>query len=137
MAVTSPPVPVPDQPWSTPASEHIEVGRDWSWVLQAATGAAVLVLVTVHMIANHFVVPDGLRDFAQVVAYLSNPAIVVLEVTFLISVTWHALLGVRAVLFDFGFSPRMERWITRVLALIGVLTVGYGFWLTAVIVGQT
>jgi len=137
MAVTSPPVPAPDQPWSAPASERAEAGHDWSWVLQAVTGAAVLVLVSVHMIANHFVVPNGLRDFTQVVAYLSNPAIVILEVTFLVTVTWHALLGVRAVLFDFGFSPRIERWITRALAVIGVATVGYGFWLTTVIVGQT
>jgi succinate dehydrogenase / fumarate reductase membrane anchor subunit len=137
VAVTSPPVPAPDQPWSPPASEHAEAGRDWSWVLQAVTGAAVLVLVSVHMIANHFVVPDGLRDFTEVVAYLSNPAIVALEVTFLVTVTWHALLGVRAVLFDFGFSSRIERWITRALAVIGMLTVGYGFWLTTVIVRQT
>ncbi len=136
MAVTSPPVPAPDRPWSPPASEHAETGRDWSWVLQAITGAAVLVLVSVHMIANHFVVPDGLRDFAQVVAYLSNPAIVVLEVAFLVTVTWHALLGVRAVLFDFGFTPRTERWITRALTVVGALTVGYGLWLTAVITGQ-
>jgi succinate dehydrogenase / fumarate reductase membrane anchor subunit len=136
MAVTSPPVPAPDRQWSPPASEHAGTGHDWTWVLQAVTGAAVLVLVSVHMIANHFVVPEGLRDFAQVVAYLSNPAIVVLEVAFLLTVTWHALLGVRSVLFDFGFSPRTERWITRALTVVGALTVGYGLWLTAVITGQ-
>jgi succinate dehydrogenase hydrophobic anchor subunit len=82
------------------------------------------------------VVPEGLRDFAQVVAYLSNPLVVALEVAFLVTVTWHALLGVRAVLFDFGFSARTERWIGRGLALIGILTVGYGLWLTGVITGQ-
>jgi succinate dehydrogenase / fumarate reductase membrane anchor subunit len=138
MAVTSPHVPSPaarEHGW-TPAAEHAGVGRDWGWVLQAVTGAAVLALVSVHMIANHFVVPEGLRDYAQVVAYLSNPVIVVLEVAFLTTVTWHALLGVRAILFDFGFSGRVERWITRILAVIGVLTVGYGLWLTALITSQ-
>jgi len=110
--------------------------HEWGWVLQALTGIGVLVLVTLHMVANHFVGPDGLRDFAGVIAYLSSPLIVVLEVTFLVTVTWHALLGVRAVLFDFGFSPRVERAITRVLAAVGVVTVGYGLWLTALITGQ-
>lgn len=137
MAVTSPHVPSParEQGW-TPAAEHAGSGRDWGWVLQAVTGAAVLVLVSVHMIANHFVVPEGLRDYAQVVAYLSSPLVVALEVTFLTTVTWHALLGVRAILFDFGFSGRVERWITRVLAVIGVVTVGYGLWLTVLITSQ-
>lgn len=108
--------------------------RDWSWVQQAVSGALVLVLVTLHMIANHFVVPEGLRNFQEVVEYLSTPIIVVLEVAFLVTVTWHGLLGLRAVLFDFGFSSRTERAITRVLIVVGVVTVAYGLWLTWVIV---
>ena len=137
MSVSSPPVPVaPDRRWTPPAT-HAEAGRDWAWVWQAVSGVLVLGLVTIHMIANHFVVPGGLRDFAQVVAYLSSPVIVALEAAFLIVVTWHAMLGVRAVLFDFGFSERVERMITRGVAVVGVLTVGYGFWLTTVIVRQT
>jgi hypothetical protein len=47
------------------------------------------------MIANHFVVPDGLQTYADVVRYLSNP-LWVLELTFLVMVTGHAALGVRA-----------------------------------------
>jgi succinate dehydrogenase hydrophobic anchor subunit len=105
----------------------------WGWVLQAVTGMLVLVLVTLHMIANHFVVKNGLRDFADVVAYMSNPVVVVLEVVFLVAVTWHGLLGLRAVLFDFGFSPKVESLITRVLSGLGVVIVAYGLWLTWVI----
>jgi hypothetical protein len=43
---------------------------------------------------------------------------------------------VRAVLFDLGLSPRAERRLTRGLALVGVVVVGYGLWLTGVITGQ-
>ncbi|MER3418980.1 MAG: hypothetical protein C4343_07855 [Chloroflexota bacterium] len=109
-------------------------GPSRSWVAQALTGVGLLALVTIHMIANHFIVPRGLRNFADVVAYLSNPIIVAIEVTFLVLVSWHGLLGVRAILFDFGFSPRTERWISRILAVVGVATVSYGLWLTSVIV---
>jgi succinate dehydrogenase hydrophobic anchor subunit len=123
----------------TPATDETPAGlrRESSWLLQAATGAAVLVLVTIHMVANHFVVPEGLRNFSQVVDYLSSPVIVVIEVLFLVTVTWHGLLGLRAVLFDFGFRPAVERRITRILAVVGVLTVGYGLWVTSVIVSHT
>jgi succinate dehydrogenase / fumarate reductase, membrane anchor subunit len=106
----------------------------WGWILQAVTGALVLALVTLHMIANHFVVSRGLRDFQDVVAYLSSPIIVVLEVLFLVVVTWHGLLGLRAIIFDLGLSPRAERRVTRVLTAVGVAAVVYGLWLTAVIV---
>jgi len=108
----------------------------WGWILQAVTGVLVLVLITVHMVANHFIVSRGLRDYRDVVAYLSNPIVMVWELVFLIVVTWHGLLGLRAVLFDFGLSPRTERRITRLFSVVGVATVVYGMWLTAVIVSR-
>jgi succinate dehydrogenase hydrophobic anchor subunit len=122
--------PTPDRigPMWTPSREPSR--PTWGWILQAVTGALVLILVTLHMIANHFVVAGGLRDFADVVAYLSNPVVVVLEVLFLVVVTAHGLLGLRAVLFDFGLGPRLEAAITRVLAVLGVAIVAYGLWLT-------
>jgi succinate dehydrogenase hydrophobic anchor subunit len=139
--MTSPSIPVHGTRTRSHDQAHpLDAGavhRDWSFVVQAVSGGAALGLVTVHMIANHFVIPEGLRDFAQVVAYLSNPFIVALELAFLVTVTWHALLGLRAVIFDFGLGARAERWVTRVLVVVGVATVGYGLWVTSVIVGQT
>lgn len=122
---------------STWTPSTTSAAHDWSWIWQAVSGALVLVLVSVHMIANHFIVPQGLRNFAEVAAYLANPVILGLEVVFLVVVTWHGLLGLRAVLFDLGPSARVERLITRVLVVVGVATVAYGLWLTAVIIGQS
>ena len=102
----------------------------WGWFWQAATGLGLIVLLALHMIAQHFVAEGGLRDFAAVVDYLRNPIVVALEVLFLIVVTAHALLGVRAIVFDLGLSERAERRVNWALALMGVLTVGYGIWLT-------
>lgn len=108
----------------------------WGWIVQAITGVLVLVLVTVHMVANHFIVSRGLRDTADVVAYLTNPFVMVWELVFLIVVTWHGLLGLRAIIFDFGLSDRAQRAVSWLLAIIGFVAVGYGFWLTAVIVSK-
>lgn len=108
----------------------------WGWFWQAVTGILLILLVGLHMLAHHFIVEGGLRDFSQVIAYLNNPIIVVTELAFLVSVTVHAMLGMRSILFDLGLSARMERAVTYGAVAIGVLTVLYGFWLTYAILAQ-
>ena len=97
-----------------------------AWLWQVVTGVGLVALLALHMIANHFIAKGGLRDLAAVVAYLRNPVILVLEILFLICVTTHALLGVRAILLDLGLSEKVEQLVTRILRWIGVLTIGYG-----------
>ncbi len=107
------------------------------WLAQAVSGIALLVLLTLHLVANHFVVPGGLQTYQDVVNYLANPLILVFEVLFLVFVTAHALLGVRAVVFDTGISHRARSRISTVLAVLGVVTVAYGLWLTFLITRQS
>jgi succinate dehydrogenase hydrophobic anchor subunit len=88
------------------------------------------------MVVQHFVVSGGLRQYQQVVQYISNPFVFLLEIAFLIIVTWHALLGVRAVILDLGLKPASERRVTAVLSIVGVIVVAYGIWLSATIVAR-
>jgi succinate dehydrogenase hydrophobic anchor subunit len=111
-----------------------EPKKSWTWHWQVFSGIALLLLLGLHFVANHFIVQGGLRDFADVVSYLRNPIILVLEVLFLVFVTIHAMLGARAIVLDFGISDRAEKRLARVLTVVAVLTVGYGLWLTWVIV---
>ena len=113
-----------------------ERASSWSWILQAFTGVMLVVLLGLHMVVQHFVVAGGLRNYQQVVQYISNPFVFLLEIAFLIIVTWHALLGVRAVILDLGLKPATERRVTAVLSIIGVIAVAYGIWLSATIVAQ-
>jgi succinate dehydrogenase hydrophobic anchor subunit len=110
--------------------------RSWRWT--ALTGLALLVLITVHMVANHFVVESvgGLRSYQQVIEYMGNPVIFVLEALFLVIVTWHSMLGLRSVLFDFGLSDRARGWVSRGLIALGVITVAYGFLLIGVLASR-
>ncbi len=110
-------------------------GGGWGWLLQVITGGALLVLVVVHLVAQHFVVqaPGGLRDYAQVLAYLGNPVIVVIESLFLVAVTWHAMLGVRSILLDLGLGEIGRRRVTAGVTTLGALTLGYGFWMIVVL----
>jgi len=113
-------------------------GHSRTWSLTALSGIALLVLVTVHMIAHHFVVDEigGLRTYAQVLDYVGNPVIVVLELALLVAVTVHAMLGLRSVLFDFGLSAPAKRNVSRALVVLGTLTIGYGAVLIGVLASR-
>ena len=91
------------------APEAAPASRAWAWT--AVTGVALLVLLTIHMVAHHFVVEEigGLRTYQQVLEYIGNPVIFAIESLFLVVVTIHAMLGLRSVLFDFGLSERTKR----------------------------
>ena len=85
------------------------------WRFTAASGVALLVLLTIHMVANHFVVESvgGLRSYDQVLDYIANPLMLGVEIAFLLVITLHAMLGLRSVLYDFTGSARRRRWIDR------------------------
>jgi succinate dehydrogenase hydrophobic anchor subunit len=104
-------------------------GDGWGWVGQALSGVLLLGLLGLHMIAHHFLVEGGLRDYAAVLNYVSSPAILAREIIFLVVVAYHALVGVRSVIFDLGLTPAQERTVTGLLFVVGVVTVGYGVWL--------
>jgi succinate dehydrogenase hydrophobic anchor subunit len=103
------------------------------WMAQAVSGVLLLVLMTVHMVAQHFVVAGGLRTYADVAAWIRNPVVYATEVLLLLTVTWHAIAGVHAVLLDLGLRGRAERRAARVLLGVAIATVAYGLWLLTTI----
>jgi succinate dehydrogenase hydrophobic anchor subunit len=121
---------------ATPPST--DPARTRTWFATALTGVAVLVLVTVHMVAHHFVVKEvgGLRTYAQVIDYIGNPWIFSIEAVFLVVVTWHATLGLRAVLRDLNLPGALGRVADRGPMVLGVLTVLYGLALIAILASR-
>jgi succinate dehydrogenase membrane anchor subunit len=105
----------------------------FTWLAQVVSGVLLLVLMTVHMVAQHFVVEGGLRTYADVVAWIRNPVVFAVEVLLVVTVTWHAIAGVHAVLLDLGLRGRAERTVARLLPAVAVATVAYGLWLLTTI----
>ncbi len=103
------------------------------WLVQAISGLLLVLLLLLHMVAHHFVVEGGLRNFQEVLAYVSNPAIFFLEVVFLIVVTSHAMLGMRAIILDLGLSENATRTVNWVITLVGAAALIYGIWLAIAI----
>ena len=104
-------------------------------MVQAVSGIALIVLVGTHLVAQHYLAAGGLRTYAEVVAYLKQPVALGLELTFLVLVTVHALLGVRAIIVDLGLSSARQRSADALLLAIACLTVIYGLQLTWQIIG--
>jgi succinate dehydrogenase cytochrome b556 subunit len=115
-----------------PFAQEPKASSGWLW--QVITGVGLVILLGFHIIAQHFIAKGGLRDFADVLAYMRNPIFLVLEVLFLVVVAAHAMLGVRAILMDFGLSARAEKRLSQALTVVGALTVIYGLWLTWAII---
>ena len=112
--------------------EQMAARRDRSgsfWLIQALSGLVLVILLGTRMIAHHFIVEGGLRDYEQVLDYVSNPVIFTLEVLFVILGVAHALLGVRAIVTDMRPSASTLRVVNWVLAAFGVVAIAYGIYL--------
>lgn len=125
-------LPKQEPPAESPAVSRVRRGRSpraWFWT--AGSGVALVALATMHIVAQHFVVHQkgGLRTYAEVLSYIGNPVIFVLEACFLFAVTIHGMLGVRSILHDFDLSPRAARRLDRVLWAVGTITIVYGMGL--------
>jgi len=111
--------------------------RLWHWT--AGSGVALVLLATMHIVAQHFIVHQkgGLRTYSEVLTYIANPIIFILEAGFLLAVTIHAMLGIRGILHDRDLSARAQRRLDIVLWTIGTVTIGYGMALLIVLAART
>jgi succinate dehydrogenase membrane anchor subunit len=130
-----------EQPMATRMKENFSEATRWrrrprptfAWVAQVVSGALLLVLLTVHMVAQHFVVDGGLRTYDQVIDWIRNPVVFAVEALLLVCVTWHGIAGVHAILLDLGLRGRTERIVAGVLGYLMVATIAYGLWLLSML----
>jgi len=117
-----------DSPTDAPASAFRRGPSARLWYWTAGSGLALVALATMHIIAQHFIVHQtgGLRTYAEVLSYIANPIIFVLETGFLLAVTVHAMLGIRGILHDLDLRATTKQRIDVALWAVGTLTVAYG-----------
>ena len=136
MSVVEAPKQAPATRSSVQAYRRGRSSRVWHWT--AGSGMALLLLATMHIVAQHFIVHQtgGLRTYAEVLTYIANPIIFVLAAAFLVAVTIHAMLGVRGVLGDLDPRPETHRRIDRWLWVVGTATIGYGMALLVILAAR-
>ncbi len=106
----------------------------WLWLAKIITGALVITLLFVHFIVNHYTAPTGLLSYREVVVYLSNPWIALMESAFLVIVVAHALIGLRSIILDLKPPRMLLTAVNWVFSIVGVVSIIYGIWLIRTIV---
>lgn len=104
------------------------------WLVKAVSGVLLIGFLGMHLVAQHFLVPGGLRDFSAVVEYLRHPVALMAELGLLGSVIVHAALGVRAVLVDTLPTDRAVRRASWVIGALAVAAFAYGIGLTLAVI---
>lgn len=99
------------------------------WLTQASLGIALVVLLAIHLIVNHWAAPNGLLTYVDIIRYYDIPGIAWMEAIFLMAVTGHCLLGMHGILLDLNLRPDLTRFITMLLVLAGGIAILYGTWL--------
>ena len=106
------------------------------WFLKILSGLLILLVLLVHLVANHLIVEGGLLSYDDVVRYYQVWIVPVMEVFFLIFVVGHSLMGLRSVLLDLNPSNTLLKVINWGLTIFGVGAIVYGTWLVIVITGR-
>jgi succinate dehydrogenase hydrophobic anchor subunit len=115
-------------------NENKIIAGNIRWLAQVILGILLVLLVSIHLIVNHWVAPQGLLTYADIIRYYDFPGIAMMEAIFLIVVTSHCILGLHGILLDINLSPNVTRAGTRILIALGATTIFYGIWLIISIV---
>jgi len=99
------------------------------WLLKVLLGVLIIIILTIHLIVNHFIGEGALLTWQDVVDYFANPWIVFMEITFLVVVVSHSLIGMRSIILDLNPSKGTMKIVDWVLSIIGVVSTVYGIWL--------
>ena len=99
------------------------------WLVKVLLGLSIVVILVIHLIVNHFVGEGVLLNWQNVVDYFANPWIVFMEITFLVIVVSHSLIGMRSIIMDLNPSRGMMKVVDGVLTIIGFVSIVYGVWL--------
>lgn len=107
------------------------------WLTQAITGGLLVVFLGVHLMAQHILAPGGLRDFADVQAFLKQPLALISELGLVGAVLIHVVLGIRAFLVEAVKNQKTQARLSWIVAGLGLVAFVYAIWLTATIINYS
>ena len=98
----------------------------WAWVGHRLTGLVLVAYVFLHLsFISTASMAEGGADFDVLMETTSQPLFVAMDFLLVIVVIYHAMNGLRVVLFDLGVGIRRQKlvfWVT--MAVSAVLIVG-------------
>jgi succinate dehydrogenase / fumarate reductase cytochrome b subunit len=101
----------------------------WAWIGHRLTGIILVVYIFMHLsFITTASLGDGEKSFDSLMAITSQPLFVAMDFLLVFVVIYHAMNGLRVILFDFCIGIRRQKlvfWI--MMAIAAVMTVA-GLW---------
>jgi len=101
----------------------------WAWLIQRVTGLGLVLYVFMHLfVISSSIAGQGGKSFDEVMSFLKAPFFIVLEILLMAAVLYHALNGIRILLFDVGIGVRRQKelfWGLMAAAVIAWLAGTY------------
>jgi len=97
----------------------------WAWIGHRLTGIILVVYIFMHLsFITTASLGDGPKNFDALMAVTSQPLLVALDFLLVFVVIYHAMNGLRVVLFDVGLGIRRQKAVFwAMMAMAAVLTV--------------
>jgi len=99
----------------------------WAWVGHRLTGLVLVAYVFMHL---SFITQASLshEKFDSLMEIVEKPLFVLLDFVLVCAVIYHAMNGLRVVLFDMGIGIRRQKLIFWIMMAISVAIIVAGFW---------
>ncbi len=109
-----------------------KVAGTWAWFFQRLSAVLLVVFLSIHIFAAHFMdiddkTPgDQLISFNEVSVRLDQLLYIVVDYGMLAMVMFHGLNGLRTVMFDFDMFVKRKKMVDAGLWVLGIATLVWG-----------
>ena len=97
----------------------------WAWIGHRITGVILVVYIFMHLsFITTASLGNGEKSFNDLMAITSQPLFIVLDFVLVVVVIFHAMNGLRVVLFDVGVGIRRQKqvfWVAMAIAAVLVI----------------
>ena len=107
------------------------------WFFQALSGIFLIFFVGVHLYVAHINGGTPVALFDSVIRNLHNPWWLAFFIVFVWIITYHALNGVKGILYDMGLSQKGKKYVSYAITGVYIVTVIYGTILAVIVAGMT
>ncbi len=107
----------------------------WAWLLQRITGLVIAAYLFLHIfVVSSSVFSSDRSTFDTLLGTLESPFFIVVDLLLLAVVLYHAMNGIRVLLFDVGIGVRSQKQIFWGIILVSVILEAAAVYLLAPLV---
>lgn len=93
----------------------------WAWLFHRVSGVVLALYIFAHIWVISRAAASGADAFDSMFKTLESPFFVLLDLALLAAVVYHALNGIRVILFDLGIAIRRQKTLWWVVIAVSVL----------------